>query len=632
MTKKDASLPHLFLYNGANSRLKKIRSRQSLNYLSGLNKNVNIRVQKFAIDLGHIPDRYLDLIELSAYIFCADRFTSRGEKDSVYLKSWCRNFRHVMKVRDFKFWKQDHIQNLLHSLLSFMSGDNHIFEFQPGLKTDKVSLFDAKDYWTPGDKEYEIVMFSGGLDSTTGVLNLLKTTDKNLILASHISRPTTKSIIKNIVNELELDYPGRVKSLQFECNLRGVRAEEESQRTRSFLYSSIGAAIANANEQSKLFYFENGVVSINLPPSEQFINARASRTTHPRVLKEISTLISFIEEKEFQIINPFFSKTKTDTLKLLDNIGKRNFLHKTVSCSRTFDKGVDFLKKTHCGRCSQCIDRRFAVAASGLLEDEGCLPYAYDFVTENICSDKTPPDNCEEMTTLVDYIRLSKKLNEDNIDKFQDSWIEPITDTIDYVEGDSDSEKIEYLYGIFSRHGKQVFIEGLRGFINFYHNEFFSYKTERNSLIQILGKKEYLEEPPRIVSSRIVQILSDNIPIAFKSNEPADETQVQDQVQALLSSQENNLKREFPHVSFALASAVPDFSLSLPCVYVEVKYLRGHTTPSKITAGIAEDCTKYPPEAFILFVIYDPKRKISDDDKFSNDFENKRPCMVRMIR
>ena len=58
------------------------------------------------------------------------------------------------------------------------------------------------------------------------------------------------------------------------------------------------------------------------------------------------------------------------------------------------------------------------------------------------------------------------------------------------------------------------------------------------------------------------------------------------------------LSREFPHVNFALGSTVPDFSLSVPCVYIEVKYLRGKTTPSKASAGIAEDCTKYPKEAF----------------------------------
>ena len=49
------------------------------------------------------------------------------------------------------------------------------------------------------------------------------------------------------------------------------------------------------------------------------------------------------------------------------------------------------------------------------------------------------------------------------------------------------------------------------------------------------------------------------------------------------------LSREFPHVNFALGSTVPDFSLSVPCVYIAVKYLRGNITPIKARAGIAED-------------------------------------------
>ncbi len=49
------------------------------------------------------------------------------------------------------------------------------------------------------------------------------------------------------------------------------------------------------------------------------------------------------------------------------------------------------------------------------------------------------------------------------------------------------------------------------------------------------------------------------------------------------------LSREFPHVNFALGSTVPGFSLSVPYVYIAVKYLRGNTTPIRARAGIAKD-------------------------------------------
>ena len=65
---------------------------------------------------------------------------------------------------------------------------------------------------------------------------------------------------------------------------------------------------------------------------------------------------------------------------------------------------------------------------------------------------------------------------------------------------------------------------------------------------------------------------------------------------------------------------------------IEAKYIRKGTTPSKASEGIAADITKYSAYKFILFVVYDPDRGISDDINFKQDIEGKRNCLTSIVR
>lgn len=625
-----ASKVHAFLYNGV-KQSRKNKNAIVLNYLPGApNKNVTFHVPNLIQKAGHIPDRYLDLLELASYVYCADRYVSRGSSESPSFTGWHRRFRHIAAVRDHKFWSDTKTHTLLETLLSFMSGDEHRFEFHPNHVTLQAHMFDGPEFLQPPAKETQVVMFSGGMDSTCGALEILQNSQKNLILASHISRTGLKTTQNCITEVLKKLFPGRVHHLMFECHLSGgIRAAEETQRTRSFLYAAVGAAIAKAYNQRSIHFYENGILSVNLPPSEQFQNARATRTTHPKVLNCLSQLISLIEGNDFEVYNPFFWKTKTDIVSLLYKRGGSDIFNSTVSCSRTFDKGIKHLQ-THCGRCSQCIDRRFATAAAGLLNEESRGIYAYDFVVENICPKKSDYSR-EERTMLVDYIRLATQLSTQTVDSFEDAWLDQLTDVVEYVGCTSDTEAKEKLHVLFQRHGEQV-KDGILAFQREYADTMIGVKHQPNSLTEILSTQEYLEPPARLLSENIAKKLTNAMPIAFKSRVPSNEREVQDQVQALLGNYSEELRREFPHIPFAMGSTVPDFSHKSPCVFIEVKYLRKGTTPSKASKDISEDCFKYPESAFVLFIVYDPARTVNDDKAFAKDFESKRPCLVQCIR
>ena len=204
-------------------------------------------------------------------------------------------------------------------------------------------------------QDLDVALFSGGIDSLAGVLNHLETTNEQVCLVSHQSQPGTVRTQRQLVEALKNHYPGRVSHYKFECHLKGIRAVEETQRSRAFLYTSIAFAIAQAYGQEGFSVYENGITGISFPRRADLAEARASRTTHPRTIYHLKQLFSLLGECEMQIHLPFLWKTKTDTLALLRAGQHPELIPSSVSCSKTFQ---NLGQATHCGGCSQCVDRR----------------------------------------------------------------------------------------------------------------------------------------------------------------------------------------------------------------------------------------------------------------------------------
>jgi Queuosine biosynthesis protein QueC len=101
-------------------------------------------------------------------------------------------------------------------------------------------------------------------------------------------------------------------------------------------------------------------MSINLPISTQLVGARDTRTTHPLVLNHFRNFFSAAIGETIEVDNPFIWKTKRDVVRSIINRGCGELIKQAVSCTRVHQMSRDH---THCGCCSQCIDRRFAILA-----------------------------------------------------------------------------------------------------------------------------------------------------------------------------------------------------------------------------------------------------------------------------
>jgi DpnII restriction endonuclease/queuosine biosynthesis protein QueC len=399
----------------------------------------------------------------------------------------------------------------------------------------------------------------------------------------------------------------------------GQRAAEETQRTRMFLHSAIATAIAATVGVKEITIFENGITSFNFPRRQDLMNARATRTTHPKAMSLLQDLFAAITAVDFRIGTPFIWKTKADVVAALAEAKGSALVPSGVSCSRTF---LSIGSASHCGECSQCIDRRLASYAAGIDELDDNVPYAVDFINKPISND-------EARTTLVDYMRQAHEFATWNPDYFATQLFGSISEMVDHVGAANEEEACNRIAELCRRHGKQVMnaIAKMRE-----KHDRLEKKIAKESLLSLIAEREYLKPPVLRLGEAVSDRLSIAIPLAFQNNPPKDERDLNDKISAILSAERDRFDREHPAVRFGLATAIPDHSAVEEDLMIETKYLRGSTTPSRASDGMAADLTKYPPKTHILFVVYDPERAISDDQAFSSAFEKKGRCTVHIFR
>ncbi len=412
------------------------------------NQNVEILLTKFAMNVYKIGDRQKDLLEIAGYVFAADRKTYRGFTTALEYHNWSRKFHFHFFVRDIEFWNKDDVKKLLSDALCFMTGDEEykftFYKAEPDFPTD---IFDIENFELEGKESLSVLLFSGGIDSLAGALEKIKTTTDEICLVSHQSGvPSVKTTQKGLYDELNRRYPNRCKHYKFHCGLTKKKARDETQRTRPFLYCSMAYAIAGTYKQDSITVYENGITSINLGETQDLMNGRASRTTHPKTIGLLEKLFTEISGKEFKINHPFLFKTKTDVTELLKKNDGLKLLDSSVSCSRTFQKPQG---TTHCGRCTQCVDRRFAVYANEVEKSDENGIYKFDFLRSPLTDDGT-------VKILTEYVRFAQEVKDSDADWLYDKKTGEMFDLENFIEGEGLEEKIKKIYELYLKHSKQV--------------------------------------------------------------------------------------------------------------------------------------------------------------------------------
>lgn len=301
--------------------------------------------------------RAWDLLSIALSVVATDMCVQRNASPD----GWTRQLELRIAVSDPDFWAAK--SDLLVQQLRFLTTDIWNIEFVKG-----DSYFMPQTLFGKPDQDC-VVLFSGGLDSLVGVLDLVNK-NKNPFLVSQVSRgdkQTQKLFASKIGAGLE--------HIQFNHNAKYPGKREFSQRARSIIFLAYGVLVATSLECYKkseyitLYICENGFISINPPLTDLRLGSLSTRTTHPFYIKLFQQLLDEADIR-VQLLNPYQFKTKGEMLKnCTDQSFLHEYAHQSTSCGRYMRNGY-----MHCGRCFPCLIRR-AAFHKWKIPDDSCYIY-----------------------------------------------------------------------------------------------------------------------------------------------------------------------------------------------------------------------------------------------------------------
>ncbi|SCW80725.1 7-cyano-7-deazaguanine synthase (queuosine biosynthesis) [Sphingobium faniae] len=415
--------------------------------VQGAARNINLRIADISKALvSNIPDVLLDLLEVAAYVYCADQQTRRGsELLTDYGAGWRRRMVFQIPVRSHIIWQREEVREGLENMLGFLSDDHYTFEFVPAKSPLAASEAYFSDLTDRTDQPDEIALFSGGMDSFAGVIEA-QAEGKKMVLVGHHAASKIFNIQKQLIEALNQRASGpRMFFVPVNITNTGSDPVEYTQRTRSFLFATLGVVVARMFGKDEITFYENGVVSLNIPIAADVLGARATRTTHPRVIRGFETFFSSILEREINVRTPFQWLTKTDVARKIDEHSGADLLAKTNSCTRP---RAMTKKQPHCGVCSQCIDRRFAVLAAGLGEVESADLYRVDLLTGDRTHDR-------DVRMAAAYVKFFRDFGDVPKDRFLAKYTE-IVSAIDQFTDTPRHEAPDRIYDMYLRHHHDV--------------------------------------------------------------------------------------------------------------------------------------------------------------------------------
>lgn len=590
----------------------------------GDDPTVSIRISDVArVFQRNLSGRALDLLEIAAYVFTADAGTRRGSQwqdDAV--EAWQRDLKLVIPVRDPDFWTRPDVSNALVKTLSFLSDDKWSFQFSSLQRERAIQeyLELGKEDWQFDRDVRRVIMFSGGLDSLAGAVEAAKEGEK-LVLVSHRAVSTISSRQKKLFSALRTKFPS-VPMLHVPVWINKVDrfGHEPSQRTRSFLFTALGTVVSQLVGADGIRFYENGIVSLNLPVADEVVRARASRTTHPLALRFLMQFAQLVVENRFAIENPYLNKTKAEVIGIIGQHGVADLIGMSVSCAHPRAKSVS---QQHCGTCSQCIDRRVGVFAAGLEDFDPDTDYVTDVFTG-------ARDEGYQRNIAVHYARHATELHRMTEEVFAKQFNVDISRAI---RGATDSSEAAHeLYDLHRRHAHGV-LRVLAEQLQENATALVSRTLEPSSMLGLIAGQQHQQPLWDTYCDRIGELLQLGIPKACATHPPKDEPHLQEISDSILVAHDDQLVREYPFMRWSTSLTKPDWSQDSLGLWIELKYVRKKTDIREITEDIAADITKYGDNGRrVLFVIYDPKHLILDESRFAAPIVAREQMRVKFIR
>jgi hypothetical protein len=408
---------------------KNFKSNEMTCYVNVLEKKSNLDglLNKLK-NIGVYPTEIsVDLLFLSMLVYSADKRLNRKQ---ISENSWTREIYLELPVSDPKKWNQ--VKDLICEMLNFLTGDfwqisfsSRPVKYKNLVKEQPGSLF-TNDI---------VSLFSGGLDSLIGMIDLLETV-KSPIFASFAGEGKISTTQKNILNDVKIYTNKELNHIRFNFfpyNMFDGLNDDNTTRGRSFLFFALGVFIASGfKDPFKLLVPENGFIALNIPLDITRIGSLTTRTTHPYYMFLWNKLLKGLDLKG-SIENPYWNKTKGEMIADVKNPDLLKKLIKlSVSCSSpSSGRWYGNAAISHCGHCVPCIIRQAAIYAAWNTD-----PTDYkikDIKMATLNSKKSQGINVRSFQYAIDRLKRSKGI-ERNLIFTQGSLSHDLPKLNDYID------------------------------------------------------------------------------------------------------------------------------------------------------------------------------------------------------
>lgn len=411
--------------------------------------NITLRVEDIHSKMfSSVPTKFHDLLEIATYVYSADQMIVRGADDvDNFGDGWRRDLHFVVPVRNPEFWNSAEVKDKLTSTLEFLSDDNYEFSFVKLEQDHSIQEYlEFNDAQAIYGKPEQVVMFSGGLDSLAGALDEVLSQKKRVVLVTHKATPKLNNRHKTLRDLLAQKAGDNAPhQISVRVHKRKPMNREYTQRSRSFLFVSIGATIAKMLDLNSVRFYENGVISLNLPVCAQVVGGRATRTTHPKVMKGFQDIITLVAEAPFTVENPYIWKTKAEVVEQIVKVGCADLIKHSMTCTHTWEMTN---QHTHCGLCSQCIDRRFAVIAAKADQYDPIGHYKADVFTQSRNKD-------DDKIMTASYLERANQVKSlENEGQFLAKYAE-VNRVLRFLGG-STAQAAQRVFDLYKRHAAEV--------------------------------------------------------------------------------------------------------------------------------------------------------------------------------
>lgn len=357
-----------------------------------------------------VPDAIaLDFLIIASLCYVIDKVVPRKSAAD----NWTRQFEVEFPVSDPKMWSR--VGSDLETALSFLTGDvwqisfctaNSAFFRRPRQRRRVRKLFLPRM-----ETATAVCLFSGGLDSLTGAINLLEEdASRKVLLIGHYDAAGPRSQQEGLLAKIGKHYALRSELLQTRVSHKPEAALESSLRSRSLVFMALGIYAARSSGSGVPLYApENGLIAINVPLTPSRAGSCSTRTMHPYFLAKLRSILNGLGIQN-RIVNPFELKTKGECIiECFNQPLLKSVVETSVSCSHGTRRQHWIRKNSdNCGYCMPCVFRRAALHAAGL--DWG-RSYGID-----VCEGELPlddkGDSGDDLRAVVDFLSARKTAND----------------------------------------------------------------------------------------------------------------------------------------------------------------------------------------------------------------------------